>query len=285
MMPFKLAEPTTLQEAVNLLDAEDPTIRPLSGGTALMLMMKSGLFVPSTLVSLQQVEDDCHGVTTQDDGSLNIGALTPLRILEHSADAPAVVRKTMKTLSNVRVRNVARVGGSLAHGDPHMDLPPVMIVLGASVRVIGPSGERTVKLENFYEGYYETSLAANELIVSVSVPAPNGIRAAYKKVTTRAAEDWPALGVAAAMRGEGSHITEARIVVSAATEIPTRLYGAETVLSGETISEDLLKRAGDAAVDETNLITDPQGSAAYKRELLKVTVGRVVRAALEGEVN
>ena len=66
MMPFKLAEPTTLQEAVNLLDAEDPTIRPLSGGTALMLMMKSGLFVPSTLVSLQQVEDDCHGVTTQD---------------------------------------------------------------------------------------------------------------------------------------------------------------------------------------------------------------------------
>jgi len=284
MMPFKLAEPTTLQEAVNLLDAEDPTIRPLSGGTALMLMMKSGLFVPSTLVSLQQVEDDCHGVTTQDDGSLNIGALTPLRILEHSADAPAVVRKTMKTLSNVRVRNVARVGGSLAHGDPHMDLPPVMIVLGASVRVIGPSGERTVKLENFYEGYYETSLAANELIVSVSVPAPNGIRAAYKKVTTRAAEDWPALGVAAAMRGEGSDITEARIVVSAATEIPTRLYGAETVLSGETISEDLLKRAGDEAVDETNLITDPQGSAAYKRELLRVTVGRVVRAALEGEV-
>ena len=284
MMPFKLAEPTTLQEAVNLLDAEDPTIRPLSGGTALMLMMKSGLFVPSTLVSLQQVEDDCHGVTMQDDGSLNIGALTPLRILEHSADAPAVVRKTMKTLSNVRVRNVARVGGSLAHGDPHMDLPPVMIVLGASVRVIGPSGERTVKLENFYEGYYETSLAANELIVSVSVPAPNGIRAAYKKVTTRAAEDWPALGVAAAMTGEGSHITEARIVVSAATEIPTRLYGAETVLSGETISEDLLKRAGDAAVDETNLITDPQGSAAYKRELLRVTVGRVVRAALEGEV-
>ena len=284
MMPFKLAEPTTLQEAVNLLDAEDPTIRPLSGGTALMLMMKSGLFVPSTLVSLQQVEDDGHGVTTQDDGSLNIGALTPLRILEHSADAPAVVRKTMKTLSNVRVRNVARVGGSLAHGDPHMDLPPVMIVLGASVRVIGPSGERTVKLENFYEGYYETSLAANELIVSVSVPAPNGIRAAYKKVTTRAAEDWPALGVAAAMTGEGNHITKARIVVSAATEIPTRLYGAETVLSGETISEDLLKRAGDAAVDETNLITDPQGSAAYKRELLRVTVGRVVRAALEGEV-
>jgi carbon-monoxide dehydrogenase medium subunit len=285
MMPFKLAEPTTLQEAVNLLDADDPTIRPFSGGTALMLMMKSGLFVPSTLVSLQQVEDDCRGVTAQDDGSLNIGALTPLRMLEHSADAPAVVRKTMKTLSNVRVRNVARVGGSLAHGDPHMDLPPVMIALGASVTVIGPSGERIVRLENFYEGYYETSLAANELIVSVSVPAPNGIRAAYKKVTTRAAEDWPALGVAAAIRGKDDDVTEAKLVVSAATEIPTRLFNAESVLSGTTISEDVLKRAGDAAVEEANLITDPQGSAAYKRELLRVTVGRVVKAALEGEVS
>ena len=285
MIPFKLVEPTTLQEAVDLLDADDPTIRPLSGGTALMLMMKSGLFVPSTLVSLQRVEDDCRGVTTQDDGSLRIGALTPLRMLEHSADVPAVVRKTMKTLSNVRVRNVATVGGSLAHGDPHMDLPPVMTALGASVTVIGPSGERTVTLENLYEGYYETSLAANELIVSVSVPAPDGIRAAYKKVTTRAAEDWPALGVAAAMTGEGAHITAAKIVVSAATEIPTRLYGAESILSGTAISEDVLKRASDAAAGEANLITDPQGSAAYKRELLKVTVGRVVRAALEGEVN
>ena len=285
MIPFKLVEPATLQEAVDLLDADDPTIRPLSGGTALMLMMKSGLFVPSTLVSLQRVEDDCRGVTTQDDGSLKIGALTPLRMLEHSADVPTVVRKTMKTLSNVRVRNVATVGGSLAHGDPHMDLPPVMTALGASVTVIGPSGERTVTLENLYEGYYETSLAANELIVSVSVPAPDGIRAAYKKVTTRAAEDWPALGVAAAMTGEGAHITAAKIVVSAATEIPTRLYGAESILSGTAISEDVLKRAGDAAVGEANLITDPQGSAAYKRELLKVTVGRVVRAALEGEVH
>ncbi|MFL2541211.1 MAG: FAD binding domain-containing protein [Candidatus Latescibacterota bacterium] len=285
MIPFKLVEPTTLQEAVDLLDADDPTIRPLSGGTALMLMMKSGLFVPSTLVSLQRVEDDCRGVTTQDDGSLRIGALTPLRMLEHSADVPAVVRKTMKTLSNVRVRNVATVGGSLAHGDPHMDLPPVMTALGASVTVIGPSGERTVRLENLYEGYYETSLAANELIVSVSVPTPDGIRAAYKKVTTRAAEDWPALGVAAAMTGEGAHITAAKIVVSAATEIPTRLYGAESILSGTAISEDVLKRASDAAAGEANLITDPQGSAAYKRELLKVTVCRVVRAALEGEVN
>ena len=283
MMPFELAEPASLKEAVGLLDADDPTVRPLGGGTALMLMMKSGLFAPRTLVSLQRVEDDCRRISASDDGELTVGALSPLRALEQSPDVPAVVRKTMKTLSNVRVRNVATIGGSLAHGDPHMDLPPVMIALGASVTVMGPNGERVVALEDLYEGYYETSLAANELIVSLSVPLQNSIRAAYQKVTTRAADDWPALGVAVALTGEGDAIGNATVVVSAATEKPIRLAGAESALSGANLSDDVLRRAGDAAADEAELITDPQGSAAYKRELLRVTVGRAVRAALDGE--
>ena len=164
-----------------------------------------------------------------------------------------------------------------------MDLPPVMIALGASVTVMGPDGERVVALEDLYEGYYETSLAANELIVSLSVPLQNSIRAAYQKVTTRAADDWPALGVAVSLTGEGDSIGNATVVVSAATEKPIRLAGAESALSGANLSDDVLRRAGDAAADEAELITDPQGSAAYKRELLRVTVGRAVRAALDGE--
>ncbi len=283
MMPFELAEPSSLQEAVGLLDADDPTIRPLGGGTALMLMMKSGLFAPSTLVSLQRVEDDCRAISATSDGALTVGALAPLRTLEQSSDAPVVVRKTMKTLSNVRVRNVATVGGSLAHGDPHMDLPPVMTALGASVTVIGPEGTRVVALEDLYEGYYETSLAANELIASLSIPPINVTRAAYRKVTTRAVDDWPALGVAVALTGNGDDIGDAKVVVSAATEKPTRLSGAERALSGATIDDNVLRSAGDAAADEAELISDPQGSASYKRELLRVTVGRAVRDAIAGE--
>jgi len=210
---------------------------------------------------------------------LTIGALTPLRALEQSADIPDVVRRTMRTLSNVRVRNVATVGGSLAHGDPHMDLPPVMTALGASVTVMGPSGERTIALEDLYQGYYETALVPNELIASLSVPSQAGMRAAYKKVTTRSADDWPALGVAVSIDPEGA----VKVVVSAAMEKPTRMTGSESLLSGGTIDDEVLKRAGDAAADEAELISDPQGSAAYKRELLRVTVGRAVRQALDGE--
>ena len=283
MTPFEFAEPTTLTEAVELLDADDPTVRPLGGGTALMLMMKSGLFTPSVLVSLQKVEDNYREVSAGTGGSLSAGALAPLRALELSDAAPAVVRRTMKTLSNVRVRNVATIGGCLAHGDPHMDLPPVMTALGASVTTVGPGGTRTINVEDLYEGYYETVLASNELIAILEVPATVGVRAAYKKVTTRAADDWPALGVAVALTGEGLNVAEARVVVSAATEKPTRMKAAEELLMGAEVTDDLLKQAGDAAVDEADLITDPQGSAAYKRELLRVTVGRAVRSALVEE--
>ncbi len=286
MMPFELAEPSSLKEAIGLLDPDDPTIRPLGGGTALMLMMKSGLFAPSTLVSLQKVEDDCRGISLSPDGVLNVGALTPLRVLERSGDAAAaapVIPRAMRTLSNVRVRNVATVGGSLAHADPHMDLPPVLTALGASVTVMGPEGDREIALGDLYEGYYETSLASNELITRLTVPAQVGVRTAYLKVTTRSADDWPALGVAVALTGAGEAVDRATIVVSAATEKPTRLTGAESALAGATLDDAVLRRAGDAAADEAELISDPQGSAAYKRELLRVTVARAVRRALDGE--
>ncbi len=94
------------------------------------------------------------------------------------------------------MRNVARVGGALAHGDPHMDLPPVLVALGARITINGPARTRELPLEELYAGYYETVLEKNELISAVTVPALDGRKAAYMKVTSRSADDWPALGVA-----------------------------------------------------------------------------------------
>src|SRR6185437_14816908 len=129
MIPFDLAEPTSLSAAIKLLNPDDPTIRPIAGGTALMLMMKAGVFNPEKLVSLRKIESKYSSVSATDDG-LRIGAMTPLGVLERSADVKKLtplISRTLMTLSNVRVRNVATVGGALAHGDPHMDLPPVLM--------------------------------------------------------------------------------------------------------------------------------------------------------------
>ena len=120
MIPFDLAEPTSLSDAVKLLNPDDPTVRPMAGGTALMLMMKAGVFNPDKLVSLRKIEKKYSSIAAAADG-LRIGAMTTLNTLERSdavkKHAPLISR-TLVTLSNVRVRNVATVGGALAHGDP-----------------------------------------------------------------------------------------------------------------------------------------------------------------------
>jgi carbon-monoxide dehydrogenase medium subunit len=282
MTPFELAEPASLAEAIRLLDPDDPTVRPIAGGTALMLMMKAGVFRPAKLVSLRAIEG-LSVIGTAPDGTLTIGATTPLATMERSplvrAHAPVIIR-TLRTLSNVRVRNVATVGGHLAHADPHMDLPPVLVALGARVAVAGPAGARKIPVEDLFAGYFETVLAKNEIITALEIPPQGERRAAYLKCTTRAVHDWPALGVAVTAARQGDAISSARIVISAATERPTRLARAEEAVEGGEIGDKLLRDAGDAAAAQAQCIDDGQGSAAYKRELVRVYVRRALAAAL-----
>jgi carbon-monoxide dehydrogenase medium subunit len=285
MSPFELLEPRTLREAAGLLASAEPSVRPIAGGTAVMLMMKMGVLRPSRLVSLRAVEKRYSAIEAGADGGLTLGALATLSALERSpavkSRAPVITR-ALRALANVRVRNVATVGGNLAHADPHMDLPPILIALGASVSVVGPAGDRTLPLEKLYAGYLETTLEHGELIAEVKVPAQGARRAAYLKCTTRSADDWPALGVAVSLEADGTFIRDARIVIGAATDTPVRLANAEKALSGARVDDAVLRRAGEAAAAEAAVIGDQHGTAAYKRELVRVYVARAVKAALAG---
>jgi carbon-monoxide dehydrogenase medium subunit len=195
--------------------------------------------------------------------------------------APLITR-TLLTLSNIRVRNVATAGGAIAHGDPHMDLPPVLMALGASITVAGPNGQRVLPVEELFTGYYETVLAKNELIASIQVPTQKSKQAAYMKVTTGSVDDWPALGIAVVIETDNQIIKSARIVASAATEKATRLKSAEATLNGNRIDDKLIRRAADAAVEEAEFVPDVRGSVPYKRELMRVYVQRAVRTAIDG---
>lgn len=248
MAPFEFLHPASLPEAISLL--QDADARPFSGGTALMLMMKAGVLRPKRLVSLRRLGLD----KIEANGGLRIGAMTTLRALERSAavrEGWPVITRMLRTLSNVRVRNVATVGGALAHADPHMDLPPVLCALGARAVIHGPRGERTIPVEELYAGYLETTLEPGEIITRVDVPALGKRRAAYLKCTTRSADDWPAVGVA---------VVDDRIFVSAATDRPTLLPSPNGI--------DALKIDGDL-----------HGSAEYKKQLLRVYVKRAIDEA------
>lgn len=251
MAPFEFLQPVALDEALSLLEAEDA--RAFSGGTALMLMMKAGVLRPKRLVSLGKLGLD----RIEANADLRIGAMTTLRSLEKSEALKKgwpVIARALRTLSNVRVRNVATVGGALAHADPHMDLPPLLCALGARVTIKGRHGERSLAVEDLYAGYLENTLKKGEIITHVEVPALGKRRAAYLKCTTRTADDWPAVGVAVVLGDE------TRIFVSAATDRPTRIPDESAIAA--------LKIEGDL-----------HGSAHYKRQLLRVYLKRAIHEA------
>ncbi len=283
MKPFGLAEPASLKDAIAMIGDADSGVRPIAGGSALMLMMKPGILQPETLVSLRGIEPRYSSIETAGDGGLFIGAMTTLRRMELSADvarhAP-VVTQALRRLSNVRVRNIATLGGHLAHGDPHLDLPPVLIALRAKVHIAGRDGERQIDVEDLFRSYLETSLDSGELITGVTVPAQGNRKSAYIKHTTRSADDWPALGLAVSFSLDGDVLRDVRAAIGAATDIPQRLKSVETALEGKRAA-DALQGAGDAAAAEAQVHSDARGSAAYKRELIRVFTGRVIRKAME----
>jgi aerobic carbon-monoxide dehydrogenase medium subunit len=281
---FELSEPATLEEAIGLLDPDDPGVRALAGATALIPMMKSGVFQPTRLVSLRRLDGELRGVHEENDGGLRIGAMTTLSELERSsrlrASAPVITR-ALRTLSNVRIRNVATLGGHLGHGDPHMDLPPILMTLNARVRAVGPKGHRWIDMSDLAVGYYQTTLERDELIADVHVPTqPSGVCTAYAKFTALSADDWPTVGVAAWFRIEASQIAEARVAMSAATERPIRVTAAEGILTGASPTPETFATAAEAAADTAETLADIRGSAAYKREMIRVYVRRALAQAL-----
>jgi carbon-monoxide dehydrogenase medium subunit len=283
-MTWELLEPATIDEALGLLDPDDGGVRAIAGGTALSLLLQSRIFRPTRLVSLRKLDGAMRGVHVDAEGGLRIGAMTTLTELERSpvvAVSEPVIARALHALSNVRVRNMATIGGHLAHGDPHMDLPPILVTLGARVRVVSPRGERWIAMDDLITGYYETSLAGDELIVELHVPAQAaGARTAYAKFTALSADDWPAVGVAVWLRHEQDAIAEARVVVGGATVRPTRIAAAEAALAG-TSGAAGFATAADAAAAAVDPIADVRGSRGYKREMVRVFVRRALERAEE----
>jgi carbon-monoxide dehydrogenase medium subunit len=278
MHAFQWLEPKTITEALDCLDTHNENIRMISGGTALMQMMKSGVFQPTQLISLRSITGN-EDISLRDQ-HLCIGAMASLSKIEKSdlvrTQCPTLIN-VMKRLANVRVRNSARIGGALAHGDPHMDLPPFLSCLDATVQIQSKDSKRIMPLQNLYLGYYETSLAKDELITEILIPIKSNHHSTYLKCTTRSVDDWPALGIAADIRLNQSVIEKIRLVVGAACEIPTTLSKTESFLTGKSVNDSLLNEAENIAKTEIKPLSDELGSSEYKLHLTGIYLKRAIK--------
>lgn len=258
---------------------EDETVRPLAGGTALMLMTKYGFLRPTRLVSLRRVTGALGQVTRTRGGSLSIGAMVTLTGLAESAlvrELAGVLASAAEMVASARIRNVACLGGHLAHADPHMDLPPVLLALDARVMVTGPGGTVPVTVDDLVTGYYETTLGQQDLITSVDVPAASGRLAAYSRYTSAAMDDWPSVGIAVAMGVREGRVVRPRIAVGAVTSSPVRLTIAEGLLDGAPLSDATCSEVAGAAAESVDPIDDLHGSPGYKREMVRVHTRRAL---------
>lgn len=284
MTPFEYRTPKNLKEVHATLKEFGSDAKLIAGGTALVIMMKQRLVRPSCLVSLGSVRG-LNGIELKD-GGLSIGGLATHRSVEGS---PLVRRRlpmlaeTYHHVATLRIRNMATVGGGLAHADPNQDPPPSLIALGATVKATSANGSRTLALDEFFKDYYETVLEPDEIITEVMVPkiAPN-TGAAYIKFLPRTADDYATVSAAAVLTLDKSmkNIADVRIALGSVGVTPIRATAAEAVLRGQPLKAEAFAEAGEKAKDAVDPVSDFRGSAGYKKDMAAVFVRRALEKAL-----
>lgn len=284
LRPFTLHQPTSVEEAVQLLAAADGSARLLAGGTDLLIDMKLGRARPPELVNLKRIPglDGIEPVA----GGARIGALARVSAIA----ASALVRERWPALwqasghlGSQPVRNLATIGGNLGRGSPAGDMTPPLIVHGALVEVAGRAGTRTLPVEDLHVGPGVTCLAADEIITAVVLPDPGpGTGSAYRKLGKRGGGwDIALVGVAAGIvLGAAGDVTDARIALASVAPTTLRARAAEAVLIGSAPSEERLAQAAAAAAEEARPISDVRATAAYRRSLVRVMALRALRDAL-----
>jgi len=284
---FDYYAPDSLAETCEALERFGAKAKVLSGGTDIIAKMKSGLLSPEVLISLKKLED-LKKIDYVSGKGVVIGALSTHNDLVNSKilnDKYLSVSEAAHNMASNQIRNIGTVGGNLCNAVPSADLPPILIALGATIKLVGTKGERVMLLEDLFTGPMKTVIAENEILTEIVIPDQSSTGSNYIKFGLRRSGALAVVGIAVAVTVNGGTITEAKIAIGAAAPTPIRAREAEKFLQGKTISDDLLAEAGVIASGESKPISDIRGSAEYRRDLIRVLTRRALHKAInEGHV-
>jgi carbon-monoxide dehydrogenase medium subunit len=286
-MRFDYFEPTSLDEASGLLREGKGARRPLAGGTDIVIQLRRRVARTEGLVNLKRIPE-LSGWTCEPGRGLRLGACTPMRDLETSAavgERFPSIREALQVVGSLQLRNLASVGGNLCNASPSADTAPPLIALGAAASLWTDESRReTVSVENFFEGPGASVLRAGGLLLAVEVPEPEPLTGdAFERFTPRSAMDIAIASAAAAVTldAAGQRVQAVRIALGAVAPTPIRALRAEDLVREKEPIPKLLEWAGAAAMGECRPIDDIRGTAAYRKELIRILVQRVLRQAVE----
>lgn len=265
--PFDYEVADSAEHAVALLGEHGDDAKLLAGGHSLIPMMRYRLAVPSMLIDVGRLDDLSY--INRNNGEVVIGAMTNHSDLEHSdvlAEHCPMMAHVASLVGDPAVRHRGTLGGSLAHADPASDLPAAVLALGGTLVARGPEGDREIAATDFFIGYFESVLAADEMLVEVRVPAGTGSWA-YQKFNRRA-QDWAIVGVAVVDGGAGVSLVNMG-------STPLRASGVEAALSGGGSAAE----AAAEVTDGLNPPADLNADADYRLHLARVLTERALNDA------
>ena len=285
-MEIKLFRPHSLEEALSQRAQYGKDALPLAGGQSLLVMLRNKLIEPQVLLDLEPL-GELRGLQARANG-VSIGAMTTFFDLLYSKDvqnAAPILAQAAAKVGSTAIRNLGTLGGNLCHNEPGADLPPALLALNASVELRSRKGTRKVPLTEFFRGYFETAVEAEEILSRVEIPTlPEGARGAYIKHAITP-EDLAIAGVAVVLVPDGKNPVSAsklRIGLGGVAPVPLRALKAEAALNGTALTDEAIGAAAEIAASEAEPMSDPHASAEYRRKMIKVLMRRALAAAIEG---
>ena len=280
---FEYLTPSNISDAVALLQKHGDEAKILAGGHSLIPAMRLRLAEPGYLIDISGIGGLDY--IQEEAGQLRIGAMTCEAALEESE----IVQKkfpllldTAKMIADPSVRNMATVGGNLAHGDPANDHPATMLALRASVVAEGPNGTREIKIDDFFPDFFTTALSEDEILTEIRIPTPpSASGGAYLKIE-RKVGDYAAAAVACQLNIDSSgSIENIGLGLTNVGSTPIRASSAEELLKGKKPDENMLAEAGRLAAADSEPMEDLRGSAEYKRALVNELTQRAIKLSLQ----
>jgi carbon-monoxide dehydrogenase medium subunit len=280
---FDYHAPATLEEALALLAAHRDDAKVLAGGQSLLPLLKLRLGAAGHLIDIGRIP----GLDSikEEAGWLKIGGRTRESELERSAlirDRYPLLADTAAVIADPLVRNLATVGGNLAHGDPANDHPAAMTALRAEVVATGPRGARTIPIDEFFRGLFTTALDAEEILTEIRVPAPPpGSGGAYEKLERKVGDFATAAAAVQVTLGAGGEVVSAGIALTNAGPAPVRAVEAERYLTGKQPTAAVIAETARLAGAAARPSADRRGTIEYKREMSRVLTARALRRAIQ----
>jgi aerobic carbon-monoxide dehydrogenase medium subunit len=279
---FDYHAPASLPEALALLAKYGEEAKVLSGGQSLLPLLKLRLGQAGHLVDIGRIPGMEY--IREEGGMLRIGGRTREAALEHSEVVKArypILLDTAKVIADPLVRNLATVGGNLAHGDPGNDHPATMIALRAQVVATGPKGERVIPIEQFFKGLFRTALKPDEVLTEIRIPTPPPRSGgAYQKLERKVGDYATAAAAAQVTLAANGTVEKVGLALTNVGPTPILCTEAEAYLTGKKPDAATLAEAAKLAAKAATPSADRRGSVEYKREMARVLTGRALKAAV-----